>query len=60
MEDVTARRSFLVEHPRVLEEFGTNLLQLLLNVYNGTVMQQVLSHVSRKQLDPLSRVGWCW
>jgi hypothetical protein len=43
VEDVAARRSFLVEHPRVLQEFGSDLLQLLLNVFNGTVVQQVTS-----------------
>ena len=40
-EDVAARRKFLSENSELLYQYGTNLLPLLLQVYHGTVVQQV-------------------
>ena len=42
-EDVLARRKFLAENPELLYQYASNLLPLLLQVYHGTVVQQVQS-----------------
>ena len=40
-EDVAARRKFLGDNPELLYQYASNLLPLLLQVYHGTVVQQV-------------------
>ena len=42
-EDVAARRKFLADNPELLYQYSSNLLSLLLQVYHGTVVQQVLT-----------------
>lgn len=40
-EDLAARRRFLAENLDLLHNFAENMLALLLQVYTGTVVQQV-------------------
>lgn len=45
-EDIATRRKFLIDNPDLLHKYGEDLLPLLLQVYNGTVVQQVCSCLS--------------